>query len=489
MIWDKHSLQELVRNRLSDYLFVIVSNREPYVHSYQEEQIKCTIPASGLTIALDPIMRACGGTWIAHGHGSADRDVVDKNNKVAVPPENPRYNLRRLWLTKEEENGYYLGFSNQALWPLCHIVYTRPVFAEENWKTYHKVNRMFADAVLEEIGGRKALVFIQDYHLALLSKMVKEKSPDTITAQFWHIPWPNREAFRICPWQEEILEGLLHNNLLGFHITYHCNNFIETVDRTLESKIDHEKSAIIRSGRTTLVRPFPISIDYDQLSRDAKAPEVLSEMESLRHKWGLHDCLVGVGLDRIDYTKGIPERLLALDILFSRHPEYLGKIVFFQLGEASRVQIQEYLQLNSELYELIEKINWKHATDTWKPIIIIKEHLPPLTLLAFRRLADFFIVSSLHDGMNLVAKEYIASRVDGDGVLILSRFTGAARELDEALLVNPFAPEQIAEAIIKAIEMPGKERRQRMHRLQNVVKNNNIYKWASDIVETLTSIA
>ncbi len=485
----KQDIQELVQKKLSQYKFIVVSNREPYVHNYLGGKVQCTIPASGLTVALDPIMRTCGGTWIAHGSGNADREVVDKKNRVAVPPDNPLYTLRRIWLTKEEEDKYYLGFSNETLWPLCHIVYTRPSFDEENWNMYKEVNQMFTEAVLDEIGNRKALIFIQDYHLALLSKLIKSSKENVITAQFWHIPWPNPEAFRICPWQEEILDGMLHNDLLGFHIQYHCNNFIETVEKTLESKTDREKSAVIRNGRTTLIRPFPISVDYDEIAREATAEAVQAEMDAIRHKWGIGDYIVGVGLDRIDYTKGIPERLLALVKLFTLYPEYREKIVFFQLGEPSRVQIEKYMQLNSEIYELVERINWEYETDSWQPITLIKEHLSPLTLMAFRRLAKFFIVSSLHDGMNLVAKEFVASRVDGDGVLILSNFTGAARELNDAILINPFSIEQIAEAIKKAIEMPESERRERMHKLQNTVKNNNIYKWASDIINVVTEIA
>lgn len=489
MSWNINSLKKLVKRRLSDYLFIVVSNREPYIHNFVGDKIQYIVPASGLTVALDPIMKACGGTWIAHGSGSADKEVVDQNDKIAVPPDNPKYKLRRIWLSKDEEDKYYFGFANEALWPLCHIVYTRPTFEEEDWLTYKRVNQKFADAVLEEIQDRRALIFIQDYHFTLVSKMLKERRPDLVTAQFWHIPWPNPEAFRICPWNEEILDGLLNNDLLGFHIRYHCNNFIETVERTLESKIDREKSAVIRGGKTTLVRSFPISIDYEQVASDAANPEVEIEMDRLRHQWDLRDKIIGVGLDRIDYTKGIPERLLSLDVLFTRYPEYKKRVVFFQLGEQSRIQIQKYMQLNAQIYELVEKINWKYETNDWKPIIHVREHLSQKTLLAFRRLANFFLVTSLHDGMNLVAKEFVASRIDGDGVLILSRFTGAARELTDAILINPFSSENIAEAIRQAIEMPESERRQRMQKMQKVVQENNVYKWASDIVEVLSTIA
>jgi trehalose-6-phosphate synthase len=484
-MWTKDDLQELVKAKLAGYLFVVVSNREPYIHTHSGNSIQCIVPASGLTVALDPVMQACGGTWVAHGSGDADREVVDARDRVTVPPDKPTYTLRRVWLTKEEENGYYLGFSNEALWPLCHIVYTRPIFDETDWTTYKRVNQLFAEAVLDEVRDRKAFVFIQDYHLSLLSKLIKSKNPKVTTAQFWHIPWPNPEAFRICPWQEEILDGLLGNNILGFHIGYHRNNFLETIDRVLESKIDYERHAVIRGGKTTLVRPFPISVDFDRISRDAANEEVSQEIERIRQNWGLSDQFVGIGIDRIDYTKGIPERFKALDRFLSKYPKYQRKVVFFQLGEPSRIHIKRYKELNAEIDDLMEEINWKHQSADWKPIIYVREHLSPITLLAYHRLANFCIVSSLHDGMNLVAKEFVSSRIDEDGVLILSCFTGAARELDEALLINPYAIDDFAEAIRKAIEMPEAARRNSMAKLRSIVRDNNIYRWAGEIISEL----
>jgi len=484
-MWTKEDLHELVKTKLAGHLFIVVSNREPYIHTYSGKDIQCIVPASGLTVALDPVMKACGGTWVAHGSGDADREVIDAKNRVTVPPDKPTYTLRRVWLTKEEEDGYYLGFSNEALWPLCHIVYTRPTFDEKDWNTYKRVNQLFAEAVLDEIGDKKAFVFIQDYHLALLSRLIKAKNPKVTTAQFWHIPWPNPEAFRICPWQEEILDGLLGNNILGFHIAYHRNNFLETVDRVLESKIDYERHTVVRGGKKTLVHPFPISVDFDRISRDASNQEVVQEIERLRQIWGLNDKFVGIGIDRIDYTKGIPERFKALDKFLSKYPEYQKKIVFFQLGEPSRIHIKKYKELNAEIDDLIEEINWKYQSVDWKPIIYIREHLSPVTLLAYNRLANFCIVSSLHDGMNLVAKEFVSSKIDEDGVLILSRFTGASRELDEALLINPYAIDDFAETIRTAIEMPKDVRQNNMAKLRSIVRENNIYRWAGDIISEL----
>ncbi len=488
MGWTKEHLQELVRSELSGRLLVVVSNREPYIHVLSGKQIECTVPASGLTVALDPVMRACGGVWVAHGSGNADQKVVDEKNRVLVPPDEHSYSLRRIWLTKEEEEGYYLGFSNEALWPLCHVAYTAPHFDEADWNTYKKVNQLFADAVLDEVGDRKAFIFIQDYHLALLPRLIKAKNPDVVTAQFWHIPWPNPEVFRICPWGEEILDGLLGNDLLGFHIRYHCDNFLETVGRTLESQIDYERWAVNRLGRTTLIRYFPISVDYDQIARDAAGEEVEKEMEIIRHNWKLEDEIVGIGADRVDYTKGIPHRLRALDKFFFKYPDYQGRMVFFQLAEPSRVHIKKYKELNAEVDDLVEEINWKYQSGGWKPVIYVKRHCLPSTLLAFNRLANFCLVSSLHDGMNLVAKEFVSSRVDDDGVLMLSRFTGAARELTDAILINPYATDEFAESIKKAIEMPKRQRQARIRKLRQIVERDNIYQWAGNIISELAGL-
>ncbi len=488
MVVTRDNLHQLASQKLGDRLLIVVSNREPYVHTFSGGAIECLVPASGLTVALDPVMRACGGTWVAHGSGDADREVVDSNSKVLVPPKEPAYSLRRVWLSKEQEDGYYYGFSNQALWPLCHIAYVRPLFDEAQWETYKAVNELFADTVCSEMGDRKAFVFIQDYHLALLSRMIKERKPDVITAQFWHIPWPNREAFRVCPWQEELLDGLLGNDLLGFQIRYHCNNFLDTIDRTIEAKVDYERYEVTRGGKKTAVHPFPISIDFEEINSTAHGEDVLEAMHSFRQLLGLDNQFIGLGLDRIDYTKGILERFRAFDRFLVKYPQYEGKAVLIQAGVPSRVHINAYKLLNEEVDSLAEEINWRHASGRWKPIIYLRRHLSPTALLALRRLAHFMVVSSLHDGMNLVAKEYVASRSDEDGVLILSPFTGAARELTDAMLVNPYAPDEFAEAIKTALEMPREERRTRMRRMRGIIEENNIYKWAADILAHMTGL-
>ena len=484
-MWTKESLSELVKEKLSDYLFIVVSNREPYIHSFSERKISWHMPASGLTVALDPVMQACGGTWVAHGSGEADREVVDEKNRVKVPPDNPLYNLKRVWLSKEEEQGYYHGFSNEAFWPLCHIVYTRPVFKESDWDTYRRVNELFAKSVLEEIGFRKAFVFIQDYHLALLSQAIKRRNPESITSQFWHIPWPNPEAFRICPWQEEILRGLLGNDMIGFHIHYHCNNFMETVERAMESRVDRSANEIIVGGKKTAVRHFPISVDFERISQEAQSKEVELEIERLKSRLGLNDEMIGIGIDRLDYTKGIPDRLRAIDVFLEKYPLFQRRFVFIQAGVPSRTQVPAYRHLKEDIDNLVENINWKYAIGRWKPIITLLDDEPQLTLMALRRIADICIVSSIHDGMNLVAKEFVASRFDENGVLLLSQFTGASRELTDAMLINPYATDQFADAIRKALGMLKEEKQRRMRRMREEVQENNVYKWAADIISDL----
>lgn len=489
MVWDKENLKEVVREKIGERKFLVVSNREPYLHIFQGDEIKCVNPPSGVASALDPVMRACGGTWIAHGSGVADKEVVDPNDRIQIPPENPTYTLRRVWLTKEEEEAYYYGFSNEGLWPLCHIAFTRPTFNEFDWNVYRKVNDKFAEAVLEEIGGNAGFVFIQDYHFCTLSKILKEKRPDISIAQFWHIPWPNPEAFSICPWGEEILRGLLGNDLLCFHIRYHCQNFLETIERTIEARIDYERFSVIREGKETLVRPFPIGVDFERINSVAQDGIYEEEAKKIRGALRLKNRLVGVGVDRIDYTKGIIERFKAIDRFFERYPEYLGCFSFLQLGPISRIHIQKYKDYNDEIYHLMTEINEKYKTRDWQPIILQKTHLGPKELMSYYRLADVCIVSPLHDGMNLVAKEFVASRFDNTGVLILSQFTGSSRELSGALLINPFATDYFADAIKQALEMAAEEKAKRMEKMRGVIKENNVYRWAGKIINELKKLA
>jgi len=487
-LWTAQRLKEQMGVELKGKKLVLVSNREPYVHEKDGTGIRCIVPAGGMITALDPVMRVCDGLWIAHGAGDADRETVDGNDTLRVPPKNPAYNLKRVWLTKEEEDGYYYGFSNEGLWPLCHITHTRPDFRLEDWTHYRKVNEKFAEALLKEIAGEKfPLILVQDYHLALLPSLIKEARPDAKVAIFWHIPWPNPEAYGICPWRQEILQGMLGSDIIGFHIQFHCNNFLETVDRFLESKIDWEQFSVTRAGHTTLVKPFPISVNFEQ-SFGTGFPEDWPLKGELLRGIGVQAEFLGVGVDRIDYTKGIPERFRAIERFFEKYPQYLGRFTFVELGAPSRTHIKKYRDLMAEIEESVDKINWRFQTKTWKPIVFLKAHHTHEAIAPWYRASDLCMVTSLHDGMNLVAKEFVSARDDEDGVLILSQFTGASRELKDALVVNPYDIEQMADAICLALRMPLEERLDRMGRMRANVRDYNIYRWAGKLIAELARL-
>ena len=487
-LWTRDTLLELVRTKLDGYRVIVVSNREPFQHRFINGATSCVQPAGGMVTALDPVMKACGGLWIAHGNGDADRATVDRFDHVEVPPEQPSYTLRRVWLSKEEEEGYYAGLSNQGLWPLCHVAFTRPRFDPDDWEMYRRVNRRFAQAVLEEAGDEPTFVFIQDYHFALLPRMLRNARSNLVIAQFWHIPWPNREVFNSFPWREEILHGLLGNDLLGFHLRHHCQNFLETVDCSLEARVDAAGSEISRGGHSTIVKPFPIGIDFDQHSDLAESDQVAAHMDRWREELKLDGKLLAIGIDRLDYTKGIPERLRALDRLLDQCPNYRGRLVFTQIAVPSRSTLPAYRQIEEEVDALTEQMNAKWGTADWLPVILLKRHYVPAEMIALHRLAQFCVVTSLHDGMNLVAKEFVASSTDEDGVLVLSKFAGAARELKDALLVNPFSVEETAAAYSCALEMDLEERRRRMRKMRETVRENNVYRWAGKLLSELSKI-
>ncbi|MCG2713594.1 MAG: trehalose-6-phosphate synthase [Candidatus Omnitrophica bacterium] len=488
-LWTEAKLKDLIHAKLGDNSLFVVSNREPYMHVFDENLGKeiCIRPASGVVTAIHPILSACGGTWIAHGSGNSDRKFVNSQDKLGVPPEDNRYILKRVWLNKEEEQGYYYGFSNEGLWPLCHNTHTRPIFKESDWRMYKEVNQKFADSILNELPASSPFVFVQDYHFTLLPKMIKDKRPDAKVALFWHIPWPTPEAFMICPYQNEILEGMLGCDLIGFHVQNHCNNFLDTANRLLESRVDTEKFSVVRSGKETFIRAFPISIN-PRINDGLFKVDPIRQVEKLKKEFELKDEIIAVGVDRIDYTKGIVERILAIDRFLDKYPEYKKKFVFIQLAAPSRTHIKRYHDLIGEIDELVEKINWKHIDGNWKPIIYLKKHFSQDDIQPYYRLGDICIVSSLHDGMNLVAKEYVAEKDDLSGALILSQFTGAARELTDAILVNPYSIEEFADSIKLAIQMPKEEKKRRMENMRSVIAENNIYRWAANIINEMVAL-
>ena len=487
-IWTPERLKEEMKKLLENKMMVVVSNREPYMHIHSGKEIKCITPASGLITAMEPILKACGGLWIASGTGDADRETVDKNNKVQVPPDESKYTLRRIWLTKEQEDHFYYGFSNEGLWPLCHIAHTRPVFRKEDWDYYKKVNELYAKAVLEEIKNEESpFILVQDYHFTLLPQLIKKERPDAKVAIFWHIPWPNPESFGICPWQRELLKGMLGADLIGFHTQYHCNNFLETVSAALESRIIWENFSVNIGNHTTLVKPFPISIAFTLKDYDDKSPAKSSAADLLKEH-GITARFMGIGVDRIDYTKGIVEKFLAVERFLEKNPIYQGKFTFVQIGAPSRTLLKSYSDIVNAVESEANRINWRFKSKNWKAILLLKRHHSHEEILPFYQAADLCMVNSLHDGMNLVAKEFAASRINNDGVLILSRFAGASHEMQGALVVNPYDIEKTADAIRLGLEMKPEEQQQRMKQMRQGIVGHNIYSWANNLLRTIASI-
>ncbi|MEO7189826.1 MAG: trehalose-6-phosphate synthase [Vicinamibacterales bacterium] len=463
---------------------VVASNREPWMHERAPDGTIKAIPTpGGVSVALDALMRERGGVWIAHGAGSADRLVVDEQSSIEVPPEAPAYRLRRLWLTREQIEGYYTGFANSGLWPLCHQAHVRPVFRGEDWEAYQEVNRMFAEAAAVE-APIDASVFLNDYHLSLVARDLRALRPALRTALFWHIPWPDIDRLRICPWRRELLEGLLSNDLLAFQVPRDQRNFLNAASEELGAAVSGE--TVFMGDRPVRVLSIPIGADFDRISEILAEDTLGPEMQRLSGELGLAGHVVGIGVDRLDYTKGIPERLAAIGRLLREQPHLARNFLFVQIGVPSRTQVHGYAEIEAEIETFTERVNQEFGTGSQPgPILYLKESFRLPQLVALYRLADFCIVSSLHDGMNLVAKEFVASRDDLDGVLILSELAGAAQELSEALIINPYDERGFTAAIARAIEMPGWERRRRMQALRRRVAGRDVLAWASDILDRL----
>ncbi len=493
--WTPERLAVHMRNKASGRIFV-VSNREPYMHVREGRKTVCVVPPSGLVTAIEPVLRACDGVWVASGSGNADAENVDEFDRLRVPPDDPKYTLRRVWLSAEEESHYYDGFANEGLWPLCHIAHTRPIFRAADWEAYRRVNERFAAALLDEMkDSKEPLVFVQDYHFALLPRLVKTARPDARVAIFWHIPWPNAEAFGICPWQAQLLDGLLGADLIGFHIPLHCNNFLDTVDRALESRTDREHMTVRRVGHTTSVKPYPVSVAFSggmpnslRAIVSSNDEDRVAERRELLTEFGVQAEAIAVGVDRLDYTKGIVERLLAIEELLVEHPWHRERLTMVQVAAPSRTRIPSYVELHRRVDEEVRRINQRFQTSRWKPIVLIERHCNHEEVNRWYRIADVCLVTSLHDGMNLVAKEFVAARDDEDGVLVLSKFTGAAVELRDALIVNPYDIAEVAEAIHRGLDMPREERRIRMQQMRKQVMEYNIYRWAAMILGDLRDV-
>jgi trehalose 6-phosphate synthase/phosphatase len=477
--WTPQALQLVVRDQLHSPQMIVVSNREPYSHDFGDNgAIEVRVPASGMVTALEPVMRACSGTWVAHGSGSADRETVDRSDRVRVPPDDPTYTLRRVWLSEAEEQGFYYGLSNEGLWPLCHLAYVRPAFRGEDWVVYQAVNRRFAEIVAQEAQSDNPVILIQDFHFAMLPGYLRARRPKATIMLFWHIPWPNAETFGVCPWKREMLSHLLMADILGFHTLYHCQNFLATLDRYIECQVDHERMTVALQGHICHVAAYPISIEWPPRWLQS-LPDIQQSRRAVRERFGIAEHVtLGLGVERWDFTKGVIERCLALELLLEHNPRLRGQVTLLQIAAPSRSKLPAYQALQRTTLAEVERINARFATADWKPIVLIGKHQPPEQVFELYRAADFCIVNSLQDGMNLVAKEFVAARDDEDGVLILSTFTGAARELVEAILINPFDVAETAAAIRRALEMPREQRQMRMQLMRRTIKENNVYRWA-----------
>jgi alpha,alpha-trehalose-phosphate synthase [UDP-forming]/trehalose-phosphatase len=467
---------------------IIVSNRAPYIHKMVGQNVKVDAPVSGLTAAIDEVMHFIGGTWVAWGSGTADRKTVDSKNCVNVPPDNPSYRLKRVWLDPPQVENYYHGYSNHVLWPLCHIALDKVYFRRRYWNDYKSANRSFANAVLEE-SNEDTLVWIHDYHLCLVPQMLREKKPGMTIAHFWHIPWPDHSVFRICPQSGEILEALLQNDLLGFQLPLFARNFMDCVRESLEdAEIDFQNSIITYKEHITRVKAFPISVDFDKFDNLAQILKTVNTMKLYKQRYDLSQKYIGIGVDRLEYTKGLIKRMQAIDLFFERYPKFIGKFTFIQIAVPTRMK-EPYLSYKETVEKLVRKINKKYSLSNWAPIIYRDVKAEHKDLVVFYRLADVAIISSVYDGMNLVAKEFVASRVDGKGVLLLSEFAGAAEELEGAILVNPYDIEEFSDCIKKVLELPAREKISRMSTLRRQVKEKDIYSWILDVLTEMFLIS
>jgi len=474
---------------------LIVSNREPYEHNVVDDRIVCRQTDGGLVSALDPVMKRLGGIWVAWGSGIADREVSGETDGLPVPPDSPAYRLRRVWLDSAMVRNGGQGYANEVLWPLCHVTLDRVFYRKAFWSGYQALNRHFADTVLDELGKQPASVWIHDYHLGILPALIKKDSPDTTICYFWHVPWPGPDVLRILPERRELLECLLAADCLTFQTMSYATAFADCVTEFLDASvsIDPFKAIVQHRGHKTTLTAHAISVNYDQFSDLAKTAEAERIMARTRSRLGVsRGVRIGLGVDRLDYTKGLMKRLWALTDFFERCPEYHGKFTFLQVAIPTRNNVEAYRQYRDLIRKTVTEINERFAMPPvgkhkgWKPIEYIEGRVTPPTLVAYYRMADLILVSSVYDGMNLVAKEYVASQVDETGVLIVSHLAGAAEELSGGLIVNPYDQEEMADSIKRALEMPENERRERMRQMRLHLSMHDIYHWAENCLRDVS---
>lgn len=472
-----------MRREHGDVDLVVVTNREPYSHDGDDESYSVERPVGGLTAAMDSVMRSVGGTWVAWGSGSADFAVTDADGVVAVPPGEESYDLRRVRLSDEEYADYYAGYSNQVLWPLCHHFVDRVRIAPGYWETYRTVNERFAEATVDALkatNGSNSLVWIHDYHLALAPRLVREQIGERVPIQqFWHIPWPPASVFDRCPQTDHLLAGLLGADRVGFHTEAYATNFLETVARTLpDAAVDREGKRVSYDGRVVDVYVAPVGVDAPGVRANAESQEAGRVWEGLVREHGIREEeQVVVSVDRLDYTKGIVQRLAAIEHLLERDDSLHERVRFVQKGTPTRSDIPEYERYQAEVFDRIDAINERFGTDSWEPILYLGGQYSQAAVATLYRHADVAVVSPLADGYNLVALEYVAAN-GGDGALVLSEFAGAHTLLGgDAYSINPHDVSDVAGQIAAALHAPASERRARMRRLTERVETYDIERW------------
>ena len=466
----------------------IVTNRQPYRHEYASDDggdVTVDRPCGGVVAALDTVAQRHEATWIAWGDGEADREVCDPNDRITVPPDDPAYTLERVWLDEEDVKGYYEGYANRVLWPLCHGAMGAFEYDVDHWLRYRDVNRQFAERVRETV-DEGATVWFQDYHFALAPAMIRD-AVDGPLVHFWHIPWPPADIFRYCPQRQELLEGLLATDLLGFHVEEYVERFLDCVEAFVpDARVDRNRKTVKTNGQSTRLSAFPLGVDVESIAREASQAHGIES--SLRDRYNIKGQLL-LGVDRLDYTKGIPERLRAIEHLLERSPRHRCQFTVVQKSIPSRENIPAYQRLQSEVEQVVDRINDRFATDDWQPVVTIDDYLPTETLYGLYRATDVMLVTPICDGMNLVAQEFVAAQSSPDGVLVLSEFAGAHEFLGDGVLsINPYDTPAHADAIERAIDMGVGERMRRMRELRSAVDELDIETWAPSVLAATSSI-
>jgi len=452
--------------------FVLVSHRGPYRLRKTPQGVRRERTIGGLATSLLPLIEQLGGVWITSG---------ESTGRYLVPPRKPRFALHYLALSAEQRQGFYYGLSNNALWPLCHSFLGRVHYDLAEWNVYEEVNAEFARAALEE-AGEDDVIWVHDYQMARVPHYIREQRPNAKMLFFWHIPFPPLEIFRTLPWRHLILEGLLACDVIGFHIPAYVRNFMEAAEDILGARVDGEW--VYHKGARRRVVARPIGIDFQAIDRIARAPETEARVQHLRNALGQETLIIGV--ERMDYTKGIVERLRGLEYLLATHPEWSGKVSLMQIVTPSRDAVEAYRQKKREIDEMVGRVNGRFSDGIWNPIHYQYRSFPPAELVAYYRAADIALVTPLRDGLNLVAKEYVASRINGDGAVILSEFAGVSYQLPEAILTNPYSPEEVADSLQRALTLGHHEGRERMAAMRSHVEAQDINWWLKEFVQLAT---